>query len=278
MKIQNLFIVLFIFNSIIYSQVELNIDFEKEVYMQGEPVLVMMDLNNNTNSDQTFTNGGNNWQFFVYDQHNNRIYSGYENYIPPYARQYNSTLKPGEHLIVFTMVSYSWGKIEMKELNTNTFPVGKYRIRVGFSDLLIENQDTLRNNVVYSNEKTFSMIEPDAEFNLVLNDIKNIWRDRTNNKVTINNLKTKLNESKNQYRYIYLHYLIMLSNLKGLEELLLEFPNNYAIANWGGALQNFKFDKIKMKDSIIERVYNSSLIQYREEKKAGLLIEIEKRQ
>ncbi len=261
-----LFVLTFLFTTSLFAQLEISLKLEKEVYRQGEPIVSLLYLKNVSNTTYTYTHDLNVRCFIIKKdgiEISNLGFLGYPDVL------IDETLIPGEFIVYQGYISEVFGKIEMDELLTRIFLPGNYTLQEGYRNLLIEGKDTLRNEILWTNEIPFKVVEPDGDYISVFNDLKNIISKRL--EISSDEYSAQLKkrvkekpEKETDYLYVY-YYLHTLSVMP--HDLLYNYPDVYCIAIYARSMLQKYWDPEKTKGTVLHDMIFTTIIQWHDLKK-----------
>jgi hypothetical protein len=246
------------------QQLEFKIFIENNSYIKYEPVIVMYEIKNKSTQPVEISTcfGGNPYECMIYDEKNNPL-KKYEALNINGYMLLNTILQPNEAIYHFHEISDSYGNNDDNYSSRNSFKVGKYRIRLQYLDALIEGKDTLRQNIIESNEIEFSVIEPQQKDKYVMNSFLNLYKDRFNlGEDKFNNGLLDLIYTYKDSPYISLIGRTYLQFKGKLNEqaikLFLDFPSSYwsvmhCSLFWNYNLSIYKNYDSELKGTLLEK-------------------------
>ncbi|MBZ0198872.1 MAG: hypothetical protein K8H86_03325, partial [Ignavibacteriaceae bacterium] len=221
-----LFVLILLFTTNLFAQLEISLKLQKEVYRQGEPIVSLLYLKNVSNTTYTYTHDRNVRCFII---KKDGVEISDFGFLGSPDILIDETLDPGEFIIYEGYISFVFGKIEMEELLTNTFLPGNYTLKEGYRNLLIDGKDTLRNEVLWTNEIPFKVVDPDSNYSSVFNDLKDVIyrRSEMGEDEFRAQLKKRVKEKpENKTDYLYVYYYLKFLSLKP-HDLIYNYPDVY---------------------------------------------------
>ncbi len=180
-KLLKVLILLLIYTGLYAQPWKFNISLEKIKYFEGEPIYLLVSLENisNIDYDLTYLSSGGTYKIILRDANGNIIPDPNEVSNRQLVEKIDMTFKPNEAQVFIRAISREFGNSFFKRDMLPHLKVGKYTVKLRFEDLLIKNKfDTLRKKYLYSNELAFEVISPDPFSKIVLDKFINIYENR----------------------------------------------------------------------------------------------------
>jgi len=261
------FVLILLFTNSIFAQLEFSLKLEKEVYRQGEPIISLLYLKNASNTAYTYTH---DWNVHCAIIRKDGVEIRNTCFWGPTGHLIDITLNPGEYDIYPDPISAMLGKIEIDELMTKIFLPGNYSLQEGYRNLLIDGKDTLRNEVFWSNEIYFKVVEPDSDYISIFNDLKNLIPKRFEigaDEYSAQLKKRVKEKPEKETDYLYVYYYLRSLGLKP-HDLIYNYPDVYCIAKEAEGMLRKYWDTEKTKNgTVLHDIIFSNLISLRELKK-----------